>query len=44
LHNREWPKDANCTKEVIERLQEKKLINIDEKFIKDFGLLDYKLY
>jgi len=42
--NREWPKDANCTKEVIERLQEKKLINIDEKFIKDFGLLDYKLY
>jgi len=25
-------------------LQEKGLIDIDEQFIRDFGLLDYKLY
>ena len=42
--NREWPKDAHCTKEVLDRLQEKGLIDIDEQFIRDFGLLDYKLY
>jgi 4-hydroxy-3-polyprenylbenzoate decarboxylase len=39
--NREWPKDANCTKEVLERLQKLKVIDIDETFIKKFGLLDY---
>jgi len=39
--NREWPKDANCTKEVLDKLQKLKVIDIDEKFIKDFGLLDY---
>ena len=42
--NREWPKDANCTKEVLDSLQSRGLIEIDEQFIKDFGLLDYKLY
>ena len=42
--NREWPKDANCTKEVLDSLQERGLIDIDEQFIRDFGLLDYKLY
>jgi len=41
---REWPKDANCTKEVLDRLQKKGLIDIDEQFIRDFGLLDYRLY
>jgi 4-hydroxy-3-polyprenylbenzoate decarboxylase len=42
--NREWPKDANCTKEVLDKLQELKVIDIDEEFIKKFGLLDYNLY
>ena len=41
---REWPKDVHCTKEVLDKLQQKGLIDIDEKFIRDFGLLEYKLY
>jgi 4-hydroxy-3-polyprenylbenzoate decarboxylase len=40
--DREWPKDANCTKEVLDRLQELKVIDIDDKFIKKFGLLDFE--
>jgi len=39
---REWPGDTFCTKEVLDRLQEKKLINIDDTFIKKFGLLPFK--
>ncbi len=42
--NREWPKDTHCTKDVLKRLQERGLIDIDEQFIRDFGLLDFKLY
>jgi len=42
--NREWPKDANCTKEVLEKLQKLKVIDIDEEFIKKFGLLNFSLY
>jgi len=41
---REWPKDANCTKEVLDRLQELKVIDIDDEFIKRFGLMDFNLY
>jgi len=39
--NREWPGDTFCTKEVLDMLQEKGIIDIDEKFIKKFGLLSY---
>jgi len=39
---REWPKDTHCTKEVLDRLQEKGLINIDEAFIRKFGLLGFE--
>ena len=39
---REWPGDTFCTKEVLDKLQEKKLINIDDTFIKKFGLLPFK--
>ena len=38
---REWPGDTFCTKEVLDMLQEKGLINIDEAFIKKFGLLSF---
>ena len=38
---REWPGDTFCTKEVLDTLQQKGLINIDEKFIKKFGLLPF---
>ncbi|OYY27442.1 MAG: menaquinone biosynthesis decarboxylase, partial [Sulfurovum sp. 35-42-20] len=38
---REWPGDTFCTKEVLERLQEKGIIYIDETFIKKFGLLPF---
>ncbi|WP_295421699.1 menaquinone biosynthesis decarboxylase [Sulfurovum sp.] len=41
-YTREWPGDTFCTKEVLDILQEKKLINIDEVFIKKFGLLPFK--
>jgi 4-hydroxy-3-polyprenylbenzoate decarboxylase len=40
--HREWPKDTHCTKEVLESLQERKLIDIDEAFIKKFGLLGFE--
>ncbi|SFV60526.1 UbiD family decarboxylase associated with menaquinone via futalosine [hydrothermal vent metagenome] len=36
---REWPGDTFCTKTVLDTLQEKGLIEIDEAFIKRFGLL-----
>jgi 4-hydroxy-3-polyprenylbenzoate decarboxylase len=39
--NREWPGDTFCTKEVLDRLQSKGVINIDEAFIQKFGLLPF---
>lgn len=39
---REWPGDTFCTKEVLDMLQEKGLIDIDKAFIKKFGLLPFK--
>jgi len=39
--NREWPGDTFCTKEVLDMLQEKGLIDIDEAFIRKFGLLAF---
>ena len=33
--------DTFCSKEVLDMLQEKELINIDEAFIKKFGLLPF---
>jgi len=38
---REWPGDTFCTKEVLDSLQGKGLIDIDETFIKKFGLLPF---
>ena len=39
---REWPGDTFCTKEVLDSLQKRGLIDIDEAFIKKFGLLGFK--
>ncbi len=41
---REWPNDVHCTKEVLEKLKHKGIIDIDEEFMKKFGLLEYRLY
>jgi len=38
---REWPGDTFCTKEVLDRLQEKGIIDIDEAFVIRFGLLPF---
>ncbi len=38
---REWPGDTFCTKETLDSLQERGLIDIDDKFIKKFGLLPF---
>ena len=38
-YKREWPGDTFSTKEVLDSLQEKGLISIDESFIKRYGLL-----
>ena len=40
-YEREWPGDTFCTKEVLDKLQEKGIIDIDERFIKKFGLLPF---
>ncbi len=39
--NREWPDDVHCTKEVLDNLQQKGLIDIDNNFIREFGLLSF---
>jgi len=38
-YTREWPKDTLCDKKTLDNLQEKGLIDIDDKFINRFGLL-----
>ncbi|CAA6808502.1 MAG: UbiD family decarboxylase associated with menaquinone via futalosine, partial [uncultured Sulfurovum sp.] len=38
---RVWPGDTFCTKEVLDSLQERGLIDIDEAFIQKFGLLPF---
>ena len=38
---REWPGDTFCTKEVLDGLQKKGLIDIDKAFIEKFGLLPF---
>jgi len=38
---REWPGDTFCTKEILDELQKKGLIDIDETFIRNFGLLPF---
>ena len=40
-YTREWPQDTFCTKEVLDSLEEKGIIDIDEAFIKKFGLLPF---
>jgi 4-hydroxy-3-polyprenylbenzoate decarboxylase len=40
-YEREWPGDTFCTKEVLDMLHEKGIIDIDETFIKKFGLLPF---
>ena len=39
---REWPGDTFCTKATLDSLQERGLIDIDEAFIKKFGLLPFE--
>jgi len=38
---REWPGDTFCTKDVLDNLQAKGLIDINDAFIKKFGLLPF---
>jgi 4-hydroxy-3-polyprenylbenzoate decarboxylase len=40
-YEREWPGDTFCSKEVLDLLQEKGIIEIDEAFIRKFGLLPF---
>ncbi|RUM67734.1 MAG: menaquinone biosynthesis decarboxylase [Sulfurovum sp.] len=40
--NREWPGDTFCTKATLDSLQKRGIIDIDETFIKKFGLLPFK--
>ncbi len=38
--HREWPKDTDCNREVIEDLQKRGLISVDEEFLKKFYILE----
>jgi 4-hydroxy-3-polyprenylbenzoate decarboxylase len=40
--NREWPGDTFCSKEVLDSLEERGLIDINDAFIRKFGLLDFE--
>lgn len=37
---REWPKDVVCDKDVLESLKKRGIVDIDENFIKKYGLVD----
>lgn len=39
--HREWPGDTLCTKEVLESLKERGLVEYDDELIKKFGLLEF---
>ena len=39
---REWPDDTHCTKDVLEILEQKGIIDIDDEFINKFGLLPFE--
>jgi 4-hydroxy-3-polyprenylbenzoate decarboxylase len=39
--DREWPGDTFCTKKVLDSLQQRGLIDIDDAFIRKFGLLPF---
>jgi 4-hydroxy-3-polyprenylbenzoate decarboxylase len=39
--SREWPNDTHCTHEVLEALRKRGLSDIDESFVKKFGLLAF---
>ncbi|WP_457602453.1 menaquinone biosynthesis decarboxylase [Nitratifractor sp.] len=41
---REWPGDTHCDSEVLERLKEKGLIDLDDEVIRRWGLLPFDLY
>ncbi len=36
---REWPPDTLCDKEVVKRLRQKGLVDVDEAFLKKFGIV-----
>jgi len=36
---REWPKDTNCNKKVIENLRKRNLIDVDDDFLKKFHIV-----
>jgi 4-hydroxy-3-polyprenylbenzoate decarboxylase len=38
---REWPDDTHCSKDVLDMLSSKGIIDIDDEFIKKFGLLPF---
>ena len=40
-YEREWPGDTFCTAEVLENLQKKGIIDINEEFVNKFGLLPF---
>ncbi|CAA6800294.1 MAG: UbiD family decarboxylase associated with menaquinone via futalosine [uncultured Campylobacterales bacterium] len=37
---RVWPKDTNCTKEVIQSLRKRNLIDVDDEFLEKFGIVE----
>ena len=38
--NRRWPDDVTCTKEVIESLRKRKILDVDDEFISKWGILN----
>ncbi|RUM74228.1 MAG: menaquinone biosynthesis decarboxylase [Sulfurovum sp.] len=42
-YEREWPGDTFCTPGVLERLQQQGLIEIDDTFVRKYGLLPFKI-
>ena len=38
-YEREWPGDVLCDREVLDSLQKRGLIDIDDSFIEKFGLV-----
>ena len=40
-YKRKWPEDVHCDKEVIKRLIEKGILDVDEEFLRKFQIVEF---
>jgi len=40
-YNREWPEDLFCNKDIIQSLRERKIIDVDNDFLRKYQIIDF---